>query len=311
MKTALSIITKLAVTAGCFYLIWRSVDLETALAQVQSVSAFVFVLCVLIFLSQLFPIALRWRYFAQHLGAEMRVVPSVQVVGMGHFLNQTFLGTIAGDAARTAFLVQRGATIARAFASIVLDRYVALLTIWVGAGLTTPLLWIRDQDAEIMNAMVAFLALIGCALAAVPIGGAVADNLPLAKRLRVDKPLAAVKKIADVFQHALHDRGSWLTVFGGSAYVLVSSGLITWIFATDLDLGLSLGTMMAITPVALLLAAIPISIGGWGLRELSFVSLIVATGGTSEDGLVLSLLFGFSSLVSGLVCGLVWVAWKA
>lgn len=310
MRTALSLTVKLAVTAGCFYLIWRSVDLETALAQVQSVSGFFFALCVLIFLSQLLPIALRWRYFARHLGAEMRVVPAVQVVGMGHFLNQAFLGTIAGDAARTAFLVQRGAPIARAFASIVLDRYVALLTIWVGAVLTAPLLWFGDQATEIMLAMVAFLGLIGFALAALPIAGWIAGQLPVSKRFRVEKSLRAVKKVAYVFQHALRDRGGWLIAFGGSAYVLVSSSLITWLFATDLGLGLPFGTMMAITPVALLFAAIPISVGGWGLREVSFVSLIVATGGTSEAGIVLSLLFGFSSLASGLLCGLIWAAWK-
>lgn len=310
IKTIVVFGFKLAVTLGCLYLIWQNIDHRTALMHLQALSPWVFGFCVLLFLSQLYPIALRWGYFSAHLGTPLKVATALRLVAMGHFLNQAFLGTIAGDAARTGYLVQHGASLGRAAGSIILDRYVALLMIWVAAVMAAPLLWRAGGEFEVALALAAFLTVIGCVLATLPLAGWLVQIRHLSPDSRLGSFIRFVGETARVFLETIKQRQSWGVVYGSSIYVLVSSAIITWILAIGMGMEIGAGTVFAITPVALLFSAVPISIGGWGVREMSFASLMMLSGGTSEAGLALSVLFGLASLVSGLICGLAWIVSK-
>jgi len=57
----------------------------------------------------------------------------------------------------------------------------------------------------------------------------------------------------------------------------------------------------------LLILTIPISIGGWGVREGAMVTAFALVGVPGEGALVLSLLFGVIGLVVSLPGGIVWL----
>jgi len=57
----------------------------------------------------------------------------------------------------------------------------------------------------------------------------------------------------------------------------------------------------------LLLAMVPISFGGWGIREIAFVYLLGAAGVRAEAALSLSIAFGLLRVLLGLIGGLTWV----
>ena len=59
-------------------------------------------------------------------------------------------------------------------------------------------------------------------------------------------------------------------------------------------------------PVALV-SVVPISIAGWGVREGAMVAAFAYAGLPQSDGLLVSILFGFSYLMLGVLGGLVWV----
>ena len=59
-------------------------------------------------------------------------------------------------------------------------------------------------------------------------------------------------------------------------------------------------------PVALI-AVVPISIAGWGVREGAMVAAFAYAGLPQSDGLLVSILFGVSYLMLGVLGGLVWV----
>jgi hypothetical protein len=60
-----------------------------------------------------------------------------------------------------------------------------------------------------------------------------------------------------------------------------------------------------------LAAALPISIGGWGLREASFVSLLGVLGVDREAALLLSVEFGLLSMLVSLPGGLIWLTLRS
>jgi uncharacterized membrane protein YbhN (UPF0104 family) len=77
-------------------------------------------------------------------------------------------------------------------------------------------------------------------------------------------------------------------------------------------LGLGLGIALAF-PVyvalvggATLLSVLPISLGGWGVREVGMVTLFGAVGVAPERALALSLIWGFLPLLICVPAGLLW-----
>jgi glycosyltransferase 2 family protein len=54
---------------------------------------------------------------------------------------------------------------------------------------------------------------------------------------------------------------------------------------------------------------LPVSIGGWGVRESSFMFAFAYAGLAQSDGLVISILFGAASFIVGMAGGIVWIAY--
>jgi uncharacterized membrane protein YbhN (UPF0104 family) len=78
------------------------------------------------------------------------------------------------------------------------------------------------------------------------------------------------------------------------------------LLATGLSLGISVSTLFALTPAALLIAMVPISIGGFGARELTFVYFLGIAGISAEAALSLSIAFGLLRVAIGAVGGITW-----
>jgi uncharacterized membrane protein YbhN (UPF0104 family) len=65
--------------------------------------------------------------------------------------------------------------------------------------------------------------------------------------------------------------------------------------------------VLILLPPVLLISTIPISIAGWGVRESSMIAAFAYAGLAESDGLTLSILFGATTFVVGLVGGIVWI----
>jgi hypothetical protein len=65
--------------------------------------------------------------------------------------------------------------------------------------------------------------------------------------------------------------------------------------------------LLLVLPV-MLIATIPISIAGWGVRESALVVAFTYAGLAAEDGLAVSVLLGLAQFAVGLVGGVVWLA---
>lgn len=77
--------------------------------------------------------------------------------------------------------------------------------------------------------------------------------------------------------------------------------------AAGLGLAIPFAVLFAFTPAALLMAMLPISLGGWGVRELTFVYFLGAAGIGAEAALSLSIAFGLLRVIVGAMGGITWV----
>jgi hypothetical protein len=64
---------------------------------------------------------------------------------------------------------------------------------------------------------------------------------------------------------------------------------------------------LMVMPMVLLAAALPISIGGWGTRELAIIYMVGLFGVSAEQGLILSVEFGLLNMLASLPGALIWV----
>jgi uncharacterized membrane protein YbhN (UPF0104 family) len=83
--------------------------------------------------------------------------------------------------------------------------------------------------------------------------------------------------------------------------------LVFWLLGQSLGLPTSLQQWFIVAPTVLLVSMLPISIGGWGVREGAMVVALHPFGISAEDALLPSVLFGLCAVVATLPGGILWV----
>ena len=84
--------------------------------------------------------------------------------------------------------------------------------------------------------------------------------------------------------------------------------LAAYVIVIDAGTSVSFVQCLVVVPPALLISALPIAIGGWGLREGAFVAGFGFIGIPVEDAFLLSVMIGLGVLAVGLMGGGVWLA---
>src|SRR5262249_53420260 len=86
---------------------------------------------------------------------------------------------------------------------------------------------------------------------------------------------------------------------------------VFFLIGRDLGMGLGLGSWFLIAPPALLISMLPISAGGWGIREASFVFGLASFGIRPEESISPPVAFGLGVLVVTWPGGIIWLANRA
>jgi uncharacterized protein (TIRG00374 family) len=230
--------------------------------------------------------ALRWRLFLRAAELDLSVRQIGRVYAVSTF-SSTFLPTsVGGDVARALLVARRGSALARAGLTVVLDRaaaFAGLLAVAVAA-------LVVDPDA-VPSVQVHSLVIV---LASCVVAGTVAVLLVVrppawvARRLpkRAAGPLREVRKIC-------HASIAAPTVAVGvavssvvfQALVVLQVCAIARAFSIDLEFS-SAAVAFTLVTLAVLM---PISIGGFGIREGSYIVLLGASGVSSTDATLISL----------------------
>ena len=93
-----------------------------------------------------------------------------------------------------------------------------------------------------------------------------------------------------------------LAVFGHACAV---SAL--YVMGLSMGLNINFTDMLVIVPAVILIAMLPISIAGWGLREAAMINGLALIGASQSGALALSVLFGLLLIAVGLPGGILWL----
>jgi uncharacterized membrane protein YbhN (UPF0104 family) len=295
---------KVVLSALLLGLLVHSVDFAKLSAILRAVNAWLAGLAVLVLLAVPAVSIPRWRAILTSLGHVLPTATIARALYIGAFFNQVLPSSIGGDAWRIWFCTRSGVPFGVATNSVLIERLVGLLAVLLCFGLTFPLLMTRIGDAPVRWLL--WLMLAGCVAAVV--GLAV---IALAAR-RLD----AVK-----FLRPLASLGLALSAVGRSSQVplLLWTGVlgqlvaIVGFFLASRSVGAPLSFVDCAVTLApgLLVALIPVSLGGWGVREGAFVVLLGFYGVAPEQGLIVSVLFGLALLAASLPGLALWLSQPA
>ena len=294
---------KLLVTGACFWYVsqqidWRQLSSAIPLLDFRWAALAIFVVMLEI------PLAgLRWYNIVDALAArdqQMTRTAMTAATSVGLFFAQV-LPNVAGEGMRAWLLVRLGSNWRNAVTSIVIDRA-------VGVGLLIVLGFVVLLLPSGLTALGGYrdvvLIVYGALILAGALGLLLAPKIvsPLA-RWRYSRWFATLA--ADVHRVLLGSKGPVVLSIGCliEAFTIV----VVWSLGRAQGLALPLPDAMVLFVVMIGVVAVPISIGGWGLRELAVVSLLGAHGVAPERALLFSVCFGLALAVGFLPGALAWI----
>lgn len=224
---------------------------------------------------------------------------------IGGFFNQALPSTIGGDAMRIYLAHKIGAPLQKSVNSVVLERMVALSgLIFLVTALQPFVLGRVDSGfAHYVFPALSLLAVSGIAIVMV------FDRLPL--QLRRMKFFTAFANMAvDAKRVFLSPRYVLAAMtLGISGFALLS--MVAYFCALSLGVKISIMDALVLVPPAILVATLPISIAGWGVREGAMIATLSYAGVAEVDAITISIVFGLTIAVSSLPGGVFWITDKS
>lgn len=251
---------------------------------------------------QPFVSGLRWKLILRALGNELPIGKAVRFVWIGAFFSQALPGTVGGDVVRIWLYWKSGASHRLAINSVAIDRIIMILSLLILVTALQPGLAARSQSR-----MAGWLPAL---MLAIGFGGIAALMLSdrLLKRFGQWPSLQAIAYIATDLRAALLHPVTFVAITAISILAYLNMAVTAWLIALALGLPVTLIDSCILIPVALLATIIPVSVGGWGVREGAMIVLMAGIGVPAAGALGLSVLFGIAGILVSLPGAAIWLS---
>lgn len=250
---------------------------------------------------------IRWRLIVNTLGAAKRhllsVFQSQRIYYIGGFFTTCLPGTVGGDMIRVWLARDTGIPLSLAINSVIIDRMVALFAVGILVLCNMPMI------AGLLGLNIALV--YGIAVVALQIAVFViyySDRL--LKRYAYIKPVHWLLHFMLSLKMILSRPVLFLVSLILAIIAHVSYTLSACVLAQSLGIPISMMQCLSFIPLIMLVTSIPISIGGWGLREASMVGLLGLIGVKSEAALMLSIQMGLLIMLVTLPASVMWLFHK-
>lgn len=247
---------------------------------------------------------IRWRLVSNALADTkahcMGWWQAQRIYYIGVFFTTCLPGTVGGDVVRVWLTRDSGIPLPQAINSVIIDRMIALLAIGVMVLGTLPVIaGLLGVDTAIIYPAAAVLMVAGLALVYYM------ERLlePFSRWRVVHWALYFIRSLKLIVTHRYVSAGAiFLAVVAHISY-----SLSAYVMAQSLGIPMTVMQSMAFIPLIMLVTTIPVSIGGWGLREASMVGLLGLVGIRPEAALMLSIQLGLLFMFISLPASVLWL----
>ncbi len=294
---ALVTLVKFAVSIGILVLLLRGQNLSSLQADLLTVKLEMLALAVSLLFIQTFVLCHRWILVLRAMSVSLDWLAGWRILIVSTFFNQVL--PAGGDAVRIWMLRRNGVQWSQTIGSIVADRFIALLALGLVILAGMPFLLSRISENSLLFAIMS-IVVAACfgAIALVTL-----DRWP--SRMIAALP-ARIVEFAMLVRAPLAADGRGMLIASAALIHLITVAAC-YVLAIGLEARLSALDAFVLVPLVILSSAVPISIGGWGVREGAMVAALGLAGIASDKALAISVLLGLGGLIVGLFGGLVWL----
>jgi uncharacterized membrane protein YbhN (UPF0104 family) len=264
------LLLKLAVSVSVLVLIASRVPLEDVAQRARGGAPLYLLAALLLILLGVVLVAVRWRLVAGWLGVAISPSLALRALFLGFLGGQVLPSAIGGDVLRGWLLVRQGTGLGKVVASLVADRLLGLFGVCLLLVLTSPV--VRQLPAPYASLLAPVAVLASATLLC-------AFLLANRATLRAGSLLAGI-----ALALVVHVLTVAVAVLAAKAYGIDASGEV-W---------------LSVIPLAVIAAALPISINGWGVREAAIVVLAAPLGVPAPQALLVSLTLGVLNALASL-----------
>jgi uncharacterized membrane protein YbhN (UPF0104 family) len=301
---------KVAMSGLLAWLVLKHVDFAAAGALLRSergIAALILAMAVLA--GQAAIAGARTACVMRLLGTRCSIARGVAVWMIGLVVSQSLITFIAGDAARVWQFARLGYAPRTASSAVVLERAVGLVVMLAMVLVCEPVLLARASPGAVRTGLV-ILAIVCAGGILAFVASAFLDRL----QRFLPPPIRNHRLVGiaiDVASAARYLGRSWKL---GGAVVLLSflmqlgNVLALFVLARASGVGLDFFATAAVALPALLIAALPIAVAGWGVREGAMIVGYGLFGIAPAAALAVSIAFGLASLVFSLP-GALFIRW--
>jgi len=296
----LGLLLALGLTAGAFYFAVRGIDTATLWRRVANQNHSLMIVAALLLVVQILFGAERWRAILKMLVPD-RSVPLIGVQAAFYtaaFFNCFPLGNIGGDIARVVLSRQLSLPFGRIVTSVLVDHGLALIAIFVVAALTLPT--ISHPLASV--AWFGSVAVLCAAVAGAYLLWIFEYALGRWRHRRIVGTFLVLTAQLECLR-----RPRILVPLLWALLSVCASALSTYFLSRALGIAVGPTAVAAVMSMVTLVVIMPISLAGWGVREVSFVALLGMLGVEADAAFLLSVEVGLLTMLMSLPGAGLWL----
>jgi uncharacterized protein (TIRG00374 family) len=309
-----ALLLKLCLAIMIVALLVATVDVGKAVSLVGAVGPLTVIIGLAIGLAQVGILAARWVYVSSMCNIRLPRSEAMRCMLAVQLFSQGPAPSVAGDGLRFWWLTRLNVRPALAAESVMLDRIAGLVSLVALNFIAFAALLMFAADSANLTTLAVIVAIVAALLA---VGAARATRMLMARMFRsLPIRFRMSRRARSLFRwlfrfHAgttelIYSRRG-LIVMAAGAFVHFAAVVACWVFARDAKLAVTFTQLLAIVPPVLLLSYLPISVGGWGLREGAMAFGLSLVGLPTSDGVYLGLVLGGIALGSALIGAAVWI----
>jgi uncharacterized membrane protein YbhN (UPF0104 family) len=271
-REAAVFLLRLAVSAAALALVLARIDIRSAASAIGDLGPLPVVAAFAAYVASQWFSAKRWQGVLRSVGLDLDGGLAVKYYFIGMFFSLFAPGTVGGDAARVFYVRQRGLDTTAATLSVVFDRLIGFA--WLATIAAMGIVIFNSVDLPLQLERVSHL-LAGFALTAGGLAVLLARRHPSADE-RSGTILARSKAL--LRDDAMLLRASLLSLLVHGTQICAAIVLVATIVPE-----VHWSYCFLFHPLVAMLAAVPISFAGLGVREAGYVYFLATLGGASLE----------------------------
>ncbi|MCK4817496.1 flippase-like domain-containing protein [bacterium] len=302
-KTTLIFIFKAFVSISLLTFLLVNIDWDTVLINLRNANIFLLVIASSLNIIERFELTFKWNLLIRVRSIIVTFGRLFWINSIGSFLGLFLPSSLGTDVVRGYYLMQNNSEKSVSISSVFVDRVLGLFSLLLLGVVSVFFAGDLITEFNIRSYIIVFFVLTVIIFYLFQKDEAVNYLQKILKRIRHKKLVENVIKLHNsILEYKKYSKIVWLSFFI-TLLVQVTRVLSYYFIALAFHINVPIIYFFLFVPIIMLVIMVPISIGGLGVREGTFVAFFTLVGMSVNDAVIISFMNSFLDILNTLILG--------